>query len=204
MKLQNKENHINSNDNRGFLLPNDRALQLMRKYFVQSCIAQGRVGKFYQVRKYTTKGTDHFYEYEAPVDVAYHIDPHPSRKFLTKYGWFTDEQSNLPIILFLTFYDINNKPINIDEGALIELSGKRTIGEGDIQTELFEITDVETDLELNQCVCKIVPERLEQKENVKVLADKKDPNLENVYLNRQIYYDEGGSTDEDNQFISRT
>ena len=103
------------------------------------------------------------------------------------------------------YYDIDNNLIKIDEGAKIELSGKRTIIKNDIQTEQFQITDLHTDLELNQCVCKIVPVREEQKENVKVLADKKDPILENVYLDRKIYYteDTGDDTDEDNKFIKR-
>ena len=105
---------------------------------------------------------------------------------------------------------MNNKPIKIDEGAIIELSGKRGIDGHDIQTEKFKITEVFSDLELNQCVCKVTPVREEQKENVKVLADKKDPNLENVYLDRKIYYDEcidkpkEEPEDEDNRFISRS
>ena len=86
----------------------------------------------------------------------------------------------------------------------MSLSGKRTIAENDIQTELFQITDLHTDMELNQCVCKVVPVREEQKENVKVLATEKDPILENVYLDRKIYYTEDtGDEDEDNKFISR-
>ena len=103
---------------------------------------------------------------------------------------------------------LSNNLISIDEGARIELSGKRTIIENDIQTEQFQITDLHTDLELNQCVCKVVPVREEQKENVKVLADKKDPILENIYLDRKIYYteeveDKGEDIDEDNKFIKR-
>ena len=192
------------NDNRGTLLPNDRALEYLRKQFVLSAKLQGRIGKLYQVRTYSVKGTDQHYDYEAPVDVAYHLETSPSRKMLTKYGWFTDDQKELPIILFITYYDMNNKPIAIDEGAILELSGKKGIDQHAIQTEQFKITDVYSDLELNQCVCKISPVRKEQKENVKVLADKKDPNLENVYLNREIYYDGGDLLDEDNRFISRT
>lgn len=191
------------NDNKGFLLPDDKALNLLRKYFVQSSISQGRIGKFYQVRDYKVTGTDQDYTYEAPVEVAYHLDTTPSRKLLTKYGWQIEDQEQLPIILFLTYYDINNKQIRIDEGAIIELTSKRTIETGDIQTEQFRITELRSDLELNQCVCKITPVRHQQTENVKVLADKKDPNLENVYLNRAIYYEEGESSDEDNRFISR-
>lgn len=190
------------NDNRGTLLPNDRALAYLRKQFVQSARLQGRIGKFHQVRDFKTNGTDTIYTYEAPVDVAYHLEVNPSRKLLTKYGWQVEDEDSLPVILYLTYHDMNDKLITIDRGALIELSAKRSINDKDIQTELFRISEVRTDLELNQCVCKIVPERLEQKENVKVLADKKDPNLENVYLNRAIYYEEENS-DEDNRFISR-
>lgn len=196
---------VTQTDNKGFLLPNEQALEQFRKYFVQSAKAQGRIGKFYQVTKFHTNGTDKYFDYADPVDVAYHLDTTPSRKILTRYGWFVEGEGSVPIVLYLTYYDMNNKQINIDEGAKIELSGKRTIGENDIQTEQFQITDLHSDLELNQCVCKVVPVREEQKENVKVLADKKDPILENVYLDRKIYYteDTGDDTDEDNKFIKR-
>lgn len=196
---------IRSNDNKGFLLPNETALEYFRKNFVQSAKSQGRIGQFYQVKSFYTKGTDKYFEYNDPVDVAYHLDTTPSRKLLTRYGWFVEGEDSVPIVLYLTYYDIDNNLIKIDEGAKIELSGKRTIIENDIQTEQFQITDLHTDLELNQCVCKIVPVREEQKENVKVLADKKDPILENVYLDRKIYYteDTGDDTDEDNKFIKR-
>ena len=195
---------IRSNDNKGFLLPNETALEYFRKNFVQSAKSQGRIGQFYQVKSFYTKGTDKYFEYNDPVDVAYHLDTTPSRKLLTRYGWFVEGEDSVPIVLYLTYYDIDNNLIKIDEGAKIELSGKRTIIAND-QTEQFQITDLHTDLELNQCVCKIVPVREEQKENVKVLADKKDPILENVYLDRKIYYteDTGDDTDEDNKFIKR-
>ena len=170
-----------------------------------SARAEGRIGSLYQVHDFKTYGTDKHFTYDDPVDVAYHLDTTPSRKLLTKYGWFTEEQAGLPVILFLTFYDINNNPVNIDEGARISVSGKKSINPNDIQTELYQITDLHTDLELNQCVCKVVPVREEQKENVKVLATEKDPVLENVYLNRKIYYTEetGDDEDEDNKFIRR-
>lgn len=175
---------------KGSLLPNERALLYLRKQFVQSAKLQGRIGKFSQVHEVKYIGTDQHYEWDDPVDVAYHIDTNPSRKILLRYGWFTEDQQGLPIILYLTYHDMDDKPIIVQEGALITLSGKRTIGENDIETETFQITEVKSDLELNQAVCKISPFRLKQTENVKVLADKKDPNLENVYLNRHIYYDE--------------
>jgi len=195
------------NDNRGLLLPNNNYLDYFRQNFVLSAKMQGRIGQFYQVHNFITKGTDKTFTWDDPVDVAYHIETNPSRKLLTKYGWFVEDQENMPIVLFLTYSDINNKPIRIDEGAKITISGKRTGLTNEIQTETFQITDLHTDLELNQCVCKVVPVREEQKENVKVLATEKDPVLENQYLDRKIYYTEdtdiGDDSDEDNQFISR-
>lgn len=194
----------NEDTKRGMLLPNEQALEYFRKNFVMSAKAEGRIGSFYQVHDFKTVGTDKYFTYDDPVDVAYHLDTTPSRKLLTRYGWFTEDQEGLPIVLFLTYYDINNNLIQIDEGARISISAKRTIIPNDIQTELFQITDLHTDLELNQCVCKVVPVREEQKENVKVLATEKDPVLENVYLDRKIYYTEDtGDADEDNKFISR-
>ena len=194
----------NEDTKRGMLLPNEQALEYFRKNFVMSARAEGRIGSFYQVHDFKTVGTDKHFTYDDPVDVAYHLDTTPSRKLLTRYGWFTEDQEGLPIILFLTYYDMNNNLIQIDEGARISISAKRTIIPNDIQTELFQITDLHTDLELNQCVCKVVPVREEQKENVKVLATEKDPVLENVYLDRKIYYTEDtGDADEDNKFISR-
>lgn len=193
------------NDNRGLLFPDEQALEYFRKNFVLSAKLQGRIGKLYQVQKTNTVGTDKYFDYKDPVDVAYHLETTPARKLLTKYGWFTEDMESLPIVLFLTYYDIDNKPVSIDEGARISISGKRTIQTSDIQTEIFQIVDLHSDLELNQCVCKVVPVREEQKENVKVLADEKDPILENKYLKRELYYveDTGDEQDEDNKFISR-
>lgn len=178
-------------DIRGSLLPSEKELKYFRRQFVQSARLQGRIGKLYQVRDYKVSGTDQDYTYEKPVDVAYHIDTNPSRKFLTKYGWQVDDQQALPIIVILTYYDLKNNKVNIDEGALLEISGKRSIEEDDIETEKFKITEVSTDLEMNQAVCKVTPDRLEQIENVKVMKTKEDPNLDNVYIKRKIYYEEG-------------
>lgn len=179
---------------RGLLLPDEKALLYLRKQFVLSAKAQGRLGQFYQVASVKYKGVDQEYDYKDPVEVAYHLDVTPSRKLLTKYGWVPEEDQLVPIILYLTYFDINNKPITIDEGCLLEIKAKHSITANDIQTELFKITDLHTDLELNQCICKVTPVREEQKENVSVLATEKDPTLENVYLNRKIYYDDGGVT----------
>lgn len=189
---------------RGSLLPSEKELKYFRKQFNQSATLQGRIGKFYQVRDFKYTGTDQEYIYEDAVDVAYHINENPSRKFLTKYGWYVEDAQSVPTILILSYYDINNKPIRVDEGALIELSGKASIDENDLVTEQFQITTVHTDLEMNQAVCQIVPKRNKQTENVKVLADSKDPTLENVYLNRKIFYDEGCDPDESNEFIKRS
>lgn len=178
-------------NNLGSLLPDDQALEYLRKQFVLSAKAQGRIGKFYQVKEVKYRGTDQEYIYEEPVDVAYHLVETPTRQMLTRLGWFVENQTNLPILLFITFYDMNNNEISIDEGAIIEVTAKRTIKPKDLVTEQFKITELQTDLELNQCVCKVTPVRLEQKENVHQLADKKDPVNENKYLKRHIYYDEG-------------
>lgn len=189
--------------NRGSLLPTEKALEYFRKNFVASAKLQGRLGRLYQVHDFKVTGTDKEFTYDDPVDVAYHVDPTPSRKLLTKYGWFTEDTESLPIILFLTYFDINNKPVMIQEGARVELSAKASIIPNDITTRLFQVTELRTDFELNQCVCKIVPVREKQTENVKVLADKKDPNLENVYLDRKIYYDNCIEEDSENTFIKR-
>ena len=177
-------------DKKGSLLPSEKELKYFRKQFVQSAKQQGRLGKFYQVDEFNVRGTDPDYTYLKAVDVAYHINENPSRKLLTKYGWFVENEQP-PIVLTLTYYDINNQKINIDEGCKIELSGKRSIEENDIVTKQFLLTRVYTDLEMNQAVCTITPVREKQQENVKVLADEKDPVLENVYLKRRVYYDEG-------------
>lgn len=190
IKNKQLETPINENSNRGTLLPNEQALELMRKYFVQSAKVQGRIGRLFQVHDFEVRGTDKYYTYDEPVDVAYHIDPLPSRKILNRYGWFTEDTESLPIIMYLTYYDINNKPVILQEGVRVEISAKASILPNDITTRLFQITELKTDFEMNQCVCKVVPVRLDQTENVKVLADKKDPGLENKYFNREIYYED--------------
>lgn len=207
MELESKEKQqnqtLNNNSNRGTISIKDDAIDFYRKQFNLSAKMLGRYGRFYQVRDIVTKGTDKHFEYEEPVDVAYHLEQAPSRKLLTRYGWFTENMEELPIILFLTYYDLNNNPIRIDEGAKLELSAKRSIQAGDIQTETFQITDLHTDFELNQCVCKIVPIREDLTENVSVIETKEDPNNENKYLNRAIYYVSDEEEYKEGSFISR-
>ena len=36
------------------------------------------------------------------------------RKVLNRFGWFTEDMESLPIIMYLTYYDMNNNPINIE------------------------------------------------------------------------------------------
>lgn len=202
-KLKQDNQNLNKNDNRGSISIREDAMSFYRKQFNLSAKMLGRLGRFYQVKNLKVQGTDKYFEYEEPVDVAYHLDQTPSRKLLTRYGWFTEDSESVPIILYLTYYDINNNPIRIDEGAKLELSAKRTTQEGDLITELFQITDLHTDFELNQCVCKVVPYREDLVENVSVIETKEDPNNENKYLNRQIYYEEDDEFNE-NSFINRS
>lgn len=174
---------------RGSLLPSEKELKYFRKQFVQSARLQGRIGKLHQVREFKVTGTDQDYDYEKPVEVAYHINTNPSRKFLTKYGWQVEDNTELPIIAILTYYDLKNNKVNIDEGAILEISGKHSIEDNDIVIERFKITEVRTDLEMNQAVCKVTPDRVNNLENVKVMKTKEDPNLDNVYIRRKIYYE---------------
>lgn len=200
-KLKQDNQNLNKNDNRGSISIREDAMEFYRKQFNLSAKMLGRLGRFYQVKNLKVQGTDKYFEYEEPVDVAYHLDQTPSRKLLTRYGWFTEDSESVPIILYLTYYDINNNPIRIDEGAKLELSAKRTTQEGDLITELFQITDLHTDFELNQCVCKVVPYREDLVENVSVIETKEDPNNENKYLNRAIYYEDDEFNE--NSFINR-
>lgn len=202
-KIKEKNKTLNDNSNRGTLLPNEQALEYFRKNFVMSAISQGRLGLLEQVRDYEVKGTDKYFTYEKPVQVAYHLDSTPSRKVLTRYGWFTDNMEELPIVLYLTYYDIDNNPVRIDDGAKLNISAKRTIEKDDIITETFQIVDVHTDFELNQAVCRVVPVREDLTENVSVIETKEDPNNENKYLNREIYYLDKEEEYDENSFIKR-
>lgn len=181
---------------RGSLLPSEKELKYFRRQFVQSAKLQGRLGRLHQIKDFKVKGTDQEYDYLKPVDVAYHLDENPSRKLLTKYGWFAENEPT-PIVLILPYHDLGDNPIAVDVGCVIELSGKHSISENDIVTKQFTITKLTTDLEMNQAVCQIAPVREQQTENVKLLADEKDPVLDNIYLKRKIYFDTGEPVEEE-------
>lgn len=166
------------------MIPNIDELSYLREQFVEATTLHGRLADFYQIDHIKWKNTDNDIIYMDPVKVSYTLDINPSIKLIDKYGWFTNEQEPLPILAYITFTDINNKPIKIEERCLIDIVSMISI-DGTTKVNKFIVNAVSTDLELNQAVLNLTPYREELKQNVRVLQTKADPELEHQYTKRE-------------------
>ena len=172
-------------NNIGVLLPSEDELEFMREQFVEATGLHGRVAKLYQVDTEKWHNTDAEYSYKDPVEVNYTLDANPSISTISKYGWFSEDTKNHPVIAYLTYHDTDNRPVEFMEGCKLELTSKRSIQEGDYNTKLFKVWAVATDLELNMAVLNLVPDYQELKQNVKVVETPADPMIENKYFRRE-------------------
>ena len=166
------------------MIPNIDELSYLREQFVEATTLHGRLADFYQIDHIKWKNTDSDIIYKEPVRVSYTLDTNPSIKLISRYGWFTNEQDPLPILAYITFTDINNNPIQIEEKCIINIVSMVDIG-GTTKINKFIVQAVSTDLELNQAVLNLVPYREELKQNVRVLQTKADPELEHKYTKRK-------------------
>lgn len=170
--------------NLGKLMPSVKELEYMRKQFVEAASLQGRIARFFQINHSKWKNTDPDIIYSDPVDVAYTLDANPEISTISRYGWFVEDRNNLPILAYLTFYDLEGNPVKIEEQCLMEITSQRdTLGTFDVKK--FIVNSVVTDLELNMAVLNLQPYREKLKDNVQELGTKADPLGENKYFNRK-------------------
>ena len=166
------------------MIPNIDELEYLRDQFVEATTLHGRLADFYQIDHIKWKNTDSDIIYKDPVKVSYTLEANPSHKLISRYGWFVNEQEPLPVIAYITFHDINNKPIQIEEHCLIDIISFISI-DGNTQTNKFIVNAVSTDLELNQAVLNLVPYKETLKDNVRQLQTKADPELEHQFTKRE-------------------
>jgi hypothetical protein len=176
-------------ETRGALYPSFKELDLYRKQFVEGATLQGRIGNLYQVDRESQINTDEYYDWKSPVEVSYYLIDNPKKSVLLKYGWYTEDKSNLPIIAYLTFRDINNNPIYPSEGAILEISARLDPNGETFQTEKFDVVKVATDLDLAMFICNLAPhrKRLDPKNPV---PTKDDITNENRFFDRKLIGEE--------------
>lgn len=175
---------MNKIKNLGKLMPTVKELEYIRKQFVEAASLQGRIARFFPINHSKWKNTDPDIIYSDPVNVAYTLDMNPEISTISKYGWFVEDRNNLPILAYLTFYDLEGNSVNIEEQCLIEITSQRnTLGIS--EDKKFIVNHVVTDLELNMAVLELQPYREKLKENVKEIGTKADPTAENKYFNRE-------------------
>lgn len=165
------------------MIPSIDELSYLREQFVEATILHGRLADFYQIDHIKWKNTDSDIIYKDPVKVSYTLEANPSTKLISRYGWFTNDQGPLPLIAYITFTDINNKPIQIEEHCIIDIISFIDIN-GHTKVNKFLVNAVATDLELNQAVLNLVPYKDELKQEVRQLQTKADPELEHKYTKR--------------------
>lgn len=173
---------------RGGLYPSYKELDLYRKQFVEGASLQGRIGNLYQVDKEDQVNTDEYYTWKSPVEVSYLID-NPRKSILLKYGWYTEDKSNLPIIAYLTFNDISNNPIYPSEGAILEISARLDPHGETLETRKFDIVKVATDFDLAMFICNLAPHR-EKLIPINPVPTKNDITNENRFFNRKLIGEE--------------
>ena len=80
------------------LIPSFREIEMYRKNFVEGANLQGRSGNLYEVDTENQVNTDEYYTWKSPVIVSYYLVENPKKSILLKYGWFTEDKDNQPII----------------------------------------------------------------------------------------------------------
>lgn len=166
------------------MIPSIDELDYLREQFVEATTLHGRLADFYQIDHIKWKNTDNDIIYKDPVKVSYTLDANPSTKLISRYGWFTNNQEALPVIAYITFTDINNNPIQIEEYCIIDIVSFIDVA-GHTTVNKFLVNAVATDLELNQAVLNLVPYKKQLKQEVRQLQTKADPELEHKYTKRE-------------------
>ena len=171
---------------RGTLYPSFREIEMYRKNFVEGANLQGRSGYLYEVDTETQVNTDEYYTWKSPVEISYYLVENPRKSTLLKYGWYTEDSDNKPILCYLTFKDKNNKPINPSEGAIIEISVRNDPHDGQsFETNKFDIVKVSTDYDLAMFICNLAPHR-KHLNPVNPVPTSNDPTNENRYFDRKL------------------
>lgn len=170
---------------RGKLYPSEREIEYYRRRFVEGAGLEGRSGFLYQVKEETQVNTDTYYIHDKPVQVSYYLVQNPNRSLLLKLGWYVENSDNVPILCYLTFLDDNNEPINPTEGAILEVSGRKSPHQPDSQTIKFDIVNVFTDFDMNMFICNLTPHR-ERNKPIQPLPSSEDPTNENRWFNIKL------------------
>ncbi len=165
------------------MIPNIDELEYLREQFVEATTLHGRLADFYQIDHINWKNTDSEVLYKDPVKVSYTLEINPDIKLLSRYGWFNKDQTGLPTLAYITFHDINNDPIDIEERCIIDITSFVDI-KGKTKSNRFIVNAVQTDLELNQAVLNLTPYYNELK-NIRQLQTKADPELEHKFTKRE-------------------
>lgn len=175
-----------SKENRGKLYPSFREIELYRKNFVEGANLQGRSGNLYEVDTENQVNTDEYYTWKSPVVVSYYLVENPKKSVLLKYGWYSEDKSNQPIICYLTFKDENNNNINPSEGAILEISVRQDPhSSNSFETQKFDIVKVSTDYDMAMFICNLAPHR-KHLEPINPVPTPEDIYTENKYFNRKM------------------
>lgn len=171
---------------RGSLYPSFKEIELYRKNFVEGANLQGRSGLLYEVDSENQINTDEYYTWKTPVKVSYYLSNNPKKSVLLKYGWYSEDKDNQPIICYLTFKDENNKDINPSEGAILEVSTRLDPHDGEsYETQKFDIVKVATDFDLAMFICNLAPHR-KHLTPVNPVPTPEDMGNENRFFNRKL------------------
>lgn len=165
------------------MVPSVDELSFLREQFVEATTLHGRLADFYQIDHEKWKNTDPDIIYKDPVKVSYTLDANPSVKTISRFGWFTEDQTALPILAYITFTDVDNKPIQIEEQCIIDIISMIDVA-GNTKVNKFKVQQVATDLELNQAVLNLIPYRETLKAGVRQLETVADPELEHKFTRR--------------------
>ena len=172
----------------GTLTPCINELSYLREQFVEATGLQGRLAKFYQIDHRENIITDSHVYYRDPVTVSYTLNANPSIQTIQKYGWYKADQSQLPLLCYITYTDIDNKPIVIEQDCIIDIVSFINI-DGTTKVNKFKVGNIATDLELNQAVLSLVPyfDKVNTYRHQQTFAD---PQIEHKYTKRDEQWDQ--------------
>jgi len=168
------------------LVPDVSELDYLREQFVEATSLHGRIADFYQLDHVKWKISDPEVLYKDPVKVSYTLDANPSIKTVSRYGWFSEDQESLPVLAYITYFDTENRPIQIEERCILDILSFVDVF-GTKKVNKFVVQAVATDLELNQAVLNLVPYREDLKKE-KQLETVSDTVLDHSYVKRKETY----------------
>lgn len=106
----------------GFLRPNYDEVNLKRSMALEYFNMHGIDSQFYAISvEQSNLYDDDNHIYEEPVNIPVIFQQFPDIRTLKKLGWFVGDTEDLPILMYIPFYDLEGNEIAVKDNVKISL-----------------------------------------------------------------------------------